>query len=385
MKSIVSVVKCRDIHSLQDLDLTLRKALDLIGGLETLICPGDTVIIKPNLIKPAHYTTGITTNLLLLKALCVICREKGAGKVIIGEGSAVGYSTQKAFEETGIKEMATEIKVDLVDFKKAEKVALPIPGGRVLHRLKVPRILMEANVVINVPVMKTHDALPATLGLKNMKGIIEERDKKRFHKWGLAEAIVDLNKLAYPELTILDGTVAMEGLGPTHGTPVNLGIIIASRDTVAADVVAAEIMGINPDSIEYVRLAAQDGLGCGDLSRIEVVGEKLEKVKRPFKQVKLNFEEFKSMGIFIEEDSACSGCRHTMESLISNLKEQNKLDLLKGYHLIFGQTVRIPPKIRGKLVNIGTCTRNYKHLGYYIPGCPPHPEDIVSFFETNKK
>jgi len=385
MKSTVSIVKCKDIHNFQDIEKALKESLDLIGGLEAIICPQDTVIIKPNLIKPAHYRTGITTNSLLVKALCKMSRGKGAGRIIIGEGSAVGYDTEKAFDETGMREIAREMKVELVDFKKAEWISLAIPGGKVLHRLKVPRILMEADVVINVPVMKTHDALPVTLGLKNMKGVIQERDKKRFHKWGLSESIVDLNKLVLPELTVIDGTVGMEGLGPTHGTPVNLGILIASRDTVAADVVAAEIMGIDPLSIEYIKLAAEEGLGCGKLSEIEIAGESLERIKRPFQQIRLNFDAYREKGIFIHEDSACSGCRHLMEVLISNLEREGRLDLLKGYHLLFGQLVRVPSKLEGKLVNIGVCTKKYKNLGDYIPGCPPHPKDIVSFFEEKRR
>jgi uncharacterized protein (DUF362 family) len=384
MKSTVSIVRCKDIHSLQDIEEALRKSLDLIGGLEAIICPKDTVIVKPNLIKPAHYRTGIITNSLLIKALCKLSREKGARRIIIGEGSAVGYDTEKAFDEAGMREIAREMEVELVDFKKAEWISLPIPAGKVFHRLKVPRILMEADVVINVPVMKTHDALPATLGLKNMKGVIQEQDKKRFHRWGLSQAIVDLNKLVLPELTIIDGTVGMEGLGPTHGTPVNLGILIASRDTVAADVVAALVMGIDPLTIEHIKLAAEEGLGWGRLSQIETVGESLEKVKRPFQQIRINFDAYREREIFIQEDSACSGCRHLMEVLISNLEKEGRLDLLKGYHLLFGQLVHLPSKLKGKLVNIGVCTKKYKNLGDYIPGCPPHPKDIVSFFEEKR-
>jgi len=384
MESVVSIVKCKNIHNFDNIKDDLKKGLDLIGGLESLVCRGDTVIIKPNLIKPAYYTTGITTNLHLIIALCNMSRECGAKRIIIGEGAAVGYSTKKAFDETGINELAKKMKIELVDFKRAEWIPIPVPEGRVFHRLKLPRILMEADVVINVPVMKTHDVFPATLGLKNMKGVIQEADKKRFHKWGLSQSIVDLNRLVLPELTVIDGTVCMEGLGPTHGSPVNLGILISSKDTVAADSVAATIMGIDPLEIEYIKLAAEQNLGCADISKIEVVGGKLEEVKRPFKQIRLNFDEYKNRGIFVYEDSACTGCRHVMETLMINLEKKNRLDLLKGYCLVFGQMARIPSRIEGKLACIGICTKKYKDKGGYIPGCPPHPEDIVSFFEKRE-
>lgn len=380
MKSTVSIKRCKDIHSFQDIKRALRRSLGLIGGLEAIVCPQDTVIIKPNLIKPAHYKTGITTNSLLIRALCEIIREKGAKRVIIAEGSAVGYGTEKAFDETGMRGIAKEINIELVDLKKAEWIPVPVVGGKVLHRVKLPRILLEANVIINVPVMKTHDAFPATLGLKNMKGVIREEDKKRFHRWGLSQCIVDLNKVILPDLTVIDGTVCMEGLGPTHGTPVNLGILIASKDTVAADVVASTVMGIEPMDIEYIKLAIEQRLGCGELSNIEILGESLDEVIRPFKQVTIDFDGYRDKGIFIHEKGACSGCRHMMEALICNLERENALDLLKGYTLVFGQLARIPSKLEGKLVSIGLCTKKYKEKGEYIPGCPPHPEDVFSFF-----
>ncbi|MCD6574288.1 DUF362 domain-containing protein [Candidatus Aerophobetes bacterium] len=376
--STVSIVKCESIHDSHRVKKSLEKALDLIGGIETFICRGDTVIVKPNLIKPAHYKTGTITNPFLVEAACRIVKEKGAKKVIVADGAAVGYDTEKAFDEAGLREITKKIDVELFDFKKAERIGVPVPYGRVLHRIKLPRVFLEADIVINIPVMKTHDVFPATLGIKNIKGVIREEDKKRFHKWGLSRAIVDLNKVAFPDLTIVDGTVGMEGLGPTHGEPVNLGVIVVSRDVVAADTVASTIMGIDPSEIEYIKLAEKEGLGCADLSRIEVVGERLENLIRPFKRVKLDFKKYEDKGIFIHERGACSGCRHNMESIITSLEKKGELEYLKGFHIVFGQLSKMPERVRGKLVFIGLCTREYKNKGYYIPGCPPHPEDIMN-------
>ncbi|GAI99058.1 unnamed protein product, partial [marine sediment metagenome] len=167
---------------------------------------------------------------------------------------------------------------------------------------------------------------------------------------------------------------------------VNLGIIISSLDTVAADTVAAAVMGIDPLKIEYVKLAFEQGMGCADLSRIQVLGTSIEEVKKPFKQVKLEFETFRKKGIEIHEKGACSGCRNTMAAFIANIeKNEDRPELLKGYTLIFGQNVKLPDKCRGKLVNIGLCTRKFRGKGEYIPGCPPHPQDILDFFEKMDK
>jgi uncharacterized protein (DUF362 family) len=382
-KPQVSIAKCQKIHDYQAVRSTVKKSLDLIGGLDSLVSPGDRVLVKPNFIAPYHYTTGATTSPHVIRALCELVKEAGARKVSIADGSAVGSKTEEVFIVTGLSELSAKIGAGLVNLKKSRTVYMGIPNGKVFRRLKIPEAVMEADVIINAPVMKTHDVFPATLGLKNMKGVLQEKDKKRFHKWGLAQSIVDLNKLVLPQVTVLDGTVGMEGMGPSHGTPANLGIIISSFDTVAADSVAAAVMGIDPLEIEYVKLAFEQGLGCADLSQIEIVGLPIEEVKRPFKRLKLDFESYRKKGIEIYEKGACSGCRNTMEAFIAYYMEsKGRLDLLKGYTLIFGQNVRIPDKFEGKLVNIGLCTKKFREKGEYIPGCPPHPHDLVAFFEN---
>lgn len=381
-KAQVSIVKCDKIHHYQSVKKAVKHSLQLIGGLDSLVSAGDRVLIKPNLIAPYHYRTGATTNLFVIRALCALAKEAGARKISIADSSAIGHKTEEVFAVTGLKELSTKIGVELIDFKKSKTVYMGIANGKIFKRIKIPEAFMEADVIINAPVMKTHDVFPATLGLKNMKGVLQEKDKKRFHKWGLAQSIVDLNKLVLPQLTVLDGTVCMEGMGPTHGTPVNLGIIISSFDTVAGDSVAATVMGIAPLKIEYVKLAFEQGLGCADLSRIQVLGLGIEKVKRPFKQVKLDFEFWREKGIEIYEKGACSGCRNTVAAFIADLeKNKDELELLKGYTLIFGQNIKLPDKYEGRLVNIGLCTRKFRVKDEYIPGCPPHPEELLAFFE----
>ena len=385
-KPQVSIAKCQKIHDYQAVRTTVKKSLDLIGGLDSLVSLGDTVLVKPNLIAPYYYSTGATTSPHVIRALCELVKEAGARKLAIADGSGVGSKMEEVFAVTGLGELSTKIGVDLINLKKTKTVYLGIPNGKIFRRLKIPEAIMEADVIINAPVMKTHDVFPATLGLKNMKGVLQEKDKKRFHKWGLAQSIVDLNKLVLPQITVLDGTVGMEGIGPTHGTPVNLGVIISSFDTVAADSVAAAVMGIDPLEIEYVKLASEQGLGCADLSRIEVVGLRIEEVKRPFKRLKLDFASYREKGIEIYEKGACSGCRNTMEAFIAYYMEsKGRLGLLKGYTLIFGQNVKIPDKYEGKLVNIGLCTRKFREKGEYVPGCPPHPHDLVTFFEERSR
>lgn len=381
---LVSIIKCARTDDSDSVHEATLESLNLIGGLESLVSPGDTVLLKPNVLCPFDYRTGAVTNPHLVRAICRLTRAAGAKRIIIAESAAVGFDdTMEAFAKSGITEVAREEKAELVDLLAADTICMGIPNGLVFRRLQLPEILMQADVLINLPVMKTHDVFPATLGLKNMKGVLRQKDKKRFHRWGLAQAIVDLNKLLLPQLTIIDGTVAMEGIGPVYGTPVNLGIIVSSFDTVAADAVAATVMGIDPMEIEYIKLAAEQGLGCADMSQIQVRGSSIDDVKKEFKTIRVDFNSYREQGIIIRESGACSGCRHFMESLLSfHLKE--KLDLLKGYTIIFGQTVTPPEKIEGELLSIGFCTRRYRNQGGYIAGCPPHGSDVLEYLRARR-
>jgi uncharacterized protein (DUF362 family) len=379
-KPMVSIARCANPHDFAEVDAAVSRSLTAIGGLESLVTLGDTVILKPNVLCAMDYKTGAITNPHVVRSLCRMLNRIGAGRVYIAEGSTIGCDTREAFEKSGYAKLGIDEKVELIDLKKAPSLFMGIPNGKVFRRIEIPEIVMKADVIIDVPVMKTHDMLPATLGLKNMKGVLRDKDKKRFHVWGLSQAIVDLNKLVLPQITVIDGTVAMEGLGPIHGRPVNLGLVVSSFDTVAADTVAACIMGIDPARIDHVRLAAEQGLGISDLSNIEVAGMSIESVRRPFEILQVDYRKYEhELGFEIHESGACSGCRKVMNTLLNNHLKGNYL-VLKNLTLIFGQTVKMPQPIKGKLLNFGSCTKKYKNHGDYIPGCPPMQEHVLEYF-----
>lgn len=378
----VSIVKCPIINQVKEVKKAVREATDLIGGLESIITPGDNVLIKPNFICAADYTTGATTNPNVIFAIAELCREVGAKQITIAEGSAIGHNTDKVFDSLGLRELAEKYDCKLVNFHKDEFTYVVNPQARNIKRIRLPRTFIESNVVINVPVMKTHDALAVTLGLKNMKGIIHTSDKKRFHKWGLAQTVVDLGHLAMPELTIVDGTVALEGMGPVVGKPVGLGLLLASSDTIAVDRVCLEVMGFNLEEVEYIRLAGEQGLGCTDLDKIRIKGEDLENVKRPFERLSLDHRLLEEMGINLVACDACSGCNNVVSSYLYGLHVKGQLERLRGSTLIYGQNPYIPEDATEKIIRLGVCTRNIRiDEGIYIPGCPPHPMHINDFIE----
>jgi uncharacterized protein (DUF362 family) len=379
----VSIIKCNDYHQVSAIKDRIKEAIDLIGGLESIVSPGDSVLIKPNFIAAYSYKTGVTTNPNVIFAIAELCREVGAKKVTVADGSAVGHDTDKVFDQLGLRQLARKYNCELVNLTKDEFTYVVNPMGRNIKRLRLPRTFIESNVMINVPVMKTHDALTVTLGLKNLKGIIHLSDKKRFHKWGLTQTIVDLAHLALPELTIVDGTIALEGMGPVVGKPVNLGLLLASTDTLAVDRVCMEIMGFSLNEIEYIKLAGELGLGCTDLSKITVLGEELKKAIRPFERVSIDPKTLSEMGIKVIECDACSGCNNMVNSYLYGLYTKGQLEKLRDCTLIYGQSPHLPDQTKGRIIRLGICTRNTTlKEGIYVPGCPPHPLHIDAFLEN---
>lgn len=376
--SLVAIVKCPETASYEEVEINLHRLVDLLGGMNALINLGDQVLIKPNMVEAKSYKTGTTTNPFLIKAVIRMVKALGAKKIIVGEGSTVGSDTSKIADELGIVELCAQEEVQFIDFKRSEYEYVINSSAKAMRRLRLPKCVVESNIIINLPVMKTHDCLPVTLGLKNMKGVLHESDKKRFHRWGLEQCLIDLNQMVLPELTILDGMVGMEGLGPVYGEPVHLGLLIGSYDTVAADVIAAEVMGFKLEEVDYIKMAGDAGLGYAIREKIKVIGEDPKAVCKPFKRISLNYDDYLKKGIRVIESSACSGCRHCLEWFITNMEREKKVNLLQGYVFILGKP-DIPKGFNiseTKLIRFGQCSKNICDEGAFFHGCPPHLMDI---------
>ena len=203
-------------------------------------------------------------------------------EVYVVESDATMTNADKAYEATGMKAMCQRNGVEYLNLRYAkDKVKIPIPNGETLHSITVPRIVTES-AVISAAKLKTHSATKVTLGMKNMFGLLPEKFKGKYHMNGISKVVVDINTVLKPAFTVIDGFVAMEGRGPTDGTPVKMDLIIAGKDVVATDATAARVMGFDPMEISHIRTAYKKGLG--NIDNIEIVGSKLEDVRREFKK-----------------------------------------------------------------------------------------------------
>ena len=172
MKSTVSVVKGTDVDS------SVRKAVELIGGIRKFIQPGQTVLIKPNFAVVAPPETGIVTDPATVDAVIGVCKEADPAKVIVGESGIVGFDTSEVFQGLGLENRFERLGAELVNLDQDEAVKMDVPNGTVLKTARIFKTVYESDVVISVPSMKTHILTSATLGLKNMKGTIPDSMKK---------------------------------------------------------------------------------------------------------------------------------------------------------------------------------------------------------------
>ncbi|MCW3978879.1 MAG: DUF362 domain-containing protein [Candidatus Bathyarchaeota archaeon] len=257
------------------------RALDLIDYKKALE-GWDRALVKVNFITTKTWDTGATTDPLVVEAIIHRLRELPL-EVHVVESDATMTNADRAFRVTGMEEMCERNGVEWINLRHAgDKVEIPVPDGYTFDSIKVPRIVTES-AIVSAAKLKTHSETRVTLGMKNMFGVLPDKFKGKFHRRGMHKVIADINTVVKPALTVVDGFVAMEGMGPVHGKPVRMDTIIAGIDPVATDSTAARVMGFDPHSVDHITMAHLKGLG--EIDDIEVVGDGIDAVKRIFERL----------------------------------------------------------------------------------------------------
>jgi uncharacterized protein (DUF362 family) len=300
---------------------------------------------------------------------------------VIAESSAAGVDTEKVIE-AGEYAQLRDRGYEVVDLKPTPRVKIPVPEGhKVFPELGSWELVRKADVIISVPIMKTHDQTEVTLSMKNLKGLIDDPQKKAFHRDGLLEGVVDLMTALKPRMTVFDATVCQEGMGPIFGTPVPMGLILASKDLVAADAVGGKIMGYDPKDVMITVRAAARGIGEMDLDKIEVCGDvTVAEVERRFKRSSETMLEGVPPFELMLDEGACTGCRNTVISAIMDLKSQGLEGSLQGKYVVAGpldEKLLPPGADRDNTILVGICTKHLEGRGTYVQGCPPNNIFIV--------
>lgn len=276
----VSIVKCESYEQ-ERVDKAVKEALRLI---DFKFKKGMKVLLKPNLIAAFKPEKAATTHPSILIALCKILKGKKA-KVYIGDSP--GHSnTRRVLKVCGIEYAAKKYGAELLNFNSSNSIKFENEKNKILKEINLPDIINKIDLIINIPKLKTHVFTKYTGAIKNLYGFITGGKKSYYHlvtgtEKRFAEMLLDIHSFVKPQLTVMDAVVGMEGNGPTSGRPKQTGLILASEDCTALDIVASEIIGYKLGNI----LTIAEAKGRGFDKKIEKIGLSDIKVlyKKPFR------------------------------------------------------------------------------------------------------
>ncbi|OLS15976.1 MAG: hypothetical protein RBG13Loki_0392 [Promethearchaeota archaeon CR_4] len=290
MKTTIAIERTtQDVISVRS---SLNKLLTNLGA-DSIFAGKKRILLKPNLLIPKPPDAGITTHPEVVAAMIDWLVEYGIVKedIVVAESSSTFSSnvTRRAFNKCGIQEVCESRGVRWTPFEGTKMVRVDLPTGKMVKFLNISEELVRAEVVINLPILKTHNLTVITAAIKNMFGSLVLTNKTDMHArfpayTDFAEMLVDVYSVSKPSLTIVDGITAMEGNGPgAGGKLVELGLLLAGTDPVAIDTICAEIMGFDQRLILSTQAAARRGLGTNNVAEIEIAGVSLDEIRRKFK------------------------------------------------------------------------------------------------------
>ncbi|AFY73419.1 hypothetical protein Syn7502_01326 [Synechococcus sp. PCC 7502] len=272
MKPTVSLLSASS-YELESLQIALEQLLEPLGGMANIVKAGDRVLLKPNLLTGSRPTKECTTRPEIIYCVAKMVQAVG-GKPFLGDSPAFGTAKGVA-KANGLIAIAEELNIPIVEFH----------GQRYqtesdFQHLRLSKEAMDADVVINLPKVKSHVQLTVTMGVKNLFGCVPGKMKAWWH----LEAGKDVGKFARmlvataeaiaPSLTIMDGIIGHEGNGPSNGEPKYIGMLAASTDVFALDRVVIEVLGVNPELVPTLRVGKYQ-----NLNQIAIAGTSIQNLQ----------------------------------------------------------------------------------------------------------
>lgn len=235
---------------------------------ESLVAPGSTVVVKPNVCSAVPDKWEMSnTDPRIAYAVCELLLTRAA-KVYVVESDGLRVTAWETFEVSGYRSLEA-LGAKLVNLSEAEQIEVEVPPA---GRVKLPRLVLTADVFITLPVLKTHALTYFTGSIKNQWGCVPQYNRILMHQY-LNPMLAELHAIFKPQISIMDSIIAMEGRGPTNGKPRRMNLLLASRDSVALDATAMRLTGLDPQLCRHLMLTAQKGLGHCDREAIEVDGD----------------------------------------------------------------------------------------------------------------
>ena len=321
--------------------------------------------IKPNLVSPSTADWGATTHTQIVAGIIEYLQECGYTNVVMLEGSWVGDKTEEAARVCGYLELSEKYQVPFLDMQKEKGVQTDCAG--VL--LNICKAALDVDFLINVPVLKGHCQTRITCALKNLKGLIPNSEKRRFHAMGLHKPIAHLNAGIRQDFIVTDnicGDLDFED----GGHPVEMNRILAGCDPVLMDAYVCQMMHYEAEDVPYLKMAEELNVGCADISKAQICFcRKMDVSETVFPKSRKVIE----VEDLVEEVESCSACYGYLIPALNMLKEDGLLDQLP-------EKICIGQGFRGRTgeLGIGHCTRKFRN---YLDGCPPTENQIYEFLK----
>lgn len=339
----------------------MAKNLLAASGVDKHLPRNGRIALKPNLVVGRPAAGGATTHPEILAGIIEHLQDLGCGAIEIIEGSWLGDDTMRAFAACGMNDVGKRYGVELYDLKKDATVNRDTPEGVI----KVCRRALEADFLINLPVLKGHCQTRMTCALKNMKGCLPDSEKRRFHRDGLDECIAALATAIVPHVTVVDGICGdldfEEG-----GNPVQANRMLLGADPVKLDAYVCALMGLPVSSVGYIPLAEEYGVGETGIEERDIV-----QLNQPMPAPAARASgKVQKLGRHVEADQACSACYANIIHALKRLEEG-------GGNLFRLPKIHVGQGWRGKKmdgVGVGNCCRGASRN---VEGCPPVAVDIV--------
>jgi uncharacterized protein (DUF362 family)/NAD-dependent dihydropyrimidine dehydrogenase PreA subunit len=272
-KTRVKIAKCSS-YQLEEVQNAVLDCINALGGASSFMKPGDKVLIKPNMLQDKSPEEAITTHPAVVEAVVNMVKDAGAIPMIGDSPGGPARGMESFWDITGFADVSIRTGAKLVNFEKTGSYKI----NRNKTDYRIAKKVLDADLIINLPKIKTHGLTIFTCAIKNMYGVVLGLIKMEYHKMApnptrFAEHVVNIYALSKPQLNIADGVIGMDGNGPSAGNPKNLGMILASSDGLAMDILLCHKLGKDPMKVPTNRIATQQGIGEGDINKIEVLGE----------------------------------------------------------------------------------------------------------------
>ncbi len=364
-RPIISIYQDNPSEPLESLTVRLLET----AGLEEILPDdrGARIGIKPNLVVASPASGGGTTHPEIVSGIIQYLQKRGYDNLMIVEGSWVGDRTAQAFKRCGYEKISKALGVPLFDTQRDSSFEEDVDG----YPVALCSITEEIDFLINVPLLKGHCQTRYTGALKNMKGLIPDSEKRRFHSRGLHEPIARLNQIVHQDCIVMDA-ICPDPTFEEGGDPSDMRRILFATDPVLIDSYGASVIGYEDEDVPYIPRSQELGVGSlwdGDPAAV------LEINDHGGQKTYTQDPKLAELENLIVEKEACSSCYASLISALRQIENPEQRRYAIGRFFRRGEL----PEHEEEMIGIGVCT---SRLSNSIAGCPPSAEEIIRALES---